>query len=166
MKMEPADIMFERILKKYNKDPKSWNFSVGRGHEDKFFDILISHEKDVWQIKLDTLYKPNPLGVGVKVGRSGKAFDNPYPFGFRPIPEGFIPELLDAGFSPGIIEEIMRERPKPIDKIKTPGIVQGPITFSRGSLDFISERHRKLDNKLKMELDRLLGRSGVMSAYV
>ncbi len=60
----------------------------------------------------------------------------------------------------------MRERPKPIDKIKTPGVVQGPITFSRGSLDFISERHRKLDNKLKMELDRLLGRSGVMSAYV
>ncbi len=70
--MEPAEITFENILKRYNKNPKGWNFSVGRGHDEKFFDILISHEKDVWQVKLDTLYRPNPLGVGVKVGRSGK----------------------------------------------------------------------------------------------
>jgi len=164
--MEPAEIMLERLFKRYNKNPKGWNFSVGKGHEDKFFDILISHGKDVWQIKLDTLYKPNPLGVGVKVGRSGKVFDNPYSFGFRPIPQKFIPKLLDTGFSSDITEEIMRKRPQPIDQIKTPGIVQGPITFSRSSLDFISERHEKLDNKLRVELDKLLGRSGVMSAYV
>lgn len=164
--MEPAETMLERILKKYNKNPKGWNFSVGKGHEDKFFDILISSGKDAWQIKLDTLYKPNPLGVGVKVGRSSKIFDNPHPFGFRPIPEEFIPELSETGFSPDIIGEIMRKRPQPIDQIKTSGVVQGPITFSRGPLDFISERHKKLDNKLRMEMDKLLDRSGVMSAYM
>ena len=42
---------------------------------------------------------------------------------------------------------------------------RGPITFS-SSLDFISDRHRNLDSKLKTELDRLLGKSGVMSAYM
>ncbi len=164
--METSEIILGRLLKRYNKDPKGWNFSVGKGHEDKFFDILISHGKDVWQIKLDTLYKPNSLGVGAKVGRSRKVFDNPYSFGFRPIPEELIPGLSETGFSPDTIEEIMRERPHSIDQIRTPGIVQGPITFSRNSLDFISERHKKLDNKLMMELDRLLGRSGIMSAYM
>lgn len=163
--MEPSDVMLERILKRYNKDPKGWNFSVGRGHENKFFDILISHGKDVWQMKLDTLYKPNPLGVGIKIGRSGKLSDSPYSFGFRPLPEELILELSERGLSPDIIEEIMREKPRPINQIETPGIVQGPITFS-SSLDFISDRHRNLDSKLKIELDRLLGKSGVMSAYM
>ncbi|MEE8403678.1 MAG: hypothetical protein V3R93_07995 [Candidatus Hydrothermarchaeaceae archaeon] len=162
--MESAEIMFEKIFKRYNKNPKGWKFSIGTGYEDKFFDILVSNDTDVWQIKLDTLYRPNPLGVGVRVGRSRKAFDSSHSFGFRPITEEFIPGILETGFSPEVIEEIMRKRPQPLDRIQTPGIVQGPINFS-DSLDFISERHKKLDNKLRTELDRLLGRSGVMSAY-
>lgn len=163
--METAEIIFERILRRYNKKPDGWNFSIGRGHDDTFFDVLVSHDRDVWEIKLDTLYRPNPTGVGVKIGKTEKIKENPYFFGFRPLPEGIMPALSENGFSKDVVSEILRESPKAISQIRTPGIVQGPITFSKSPLDFISERHKRLDDRLRVELNRILSKSGDLSAY-
>jgi hypothetical protein len=163
--MEEAKELFRKILLRYNKDPKGWDFLVGRSREG-FFDFLISHDREVWQIKLDTLYKPEPLGVGAKVGRvEKKIFDHPYSFGFRPISEEQIRELAEARVSTKIIKDILESKPRPIDEIKTPGMVQGPITFSGSPVDFISEKHRALDMKLRKDLEKLLTRSGIMTAY-
>ncbi|MFQ6137128.1 MAG: hypothetical protein ACE5PM_08115 [Candidatus Hydrothermarchaeales archaeon] len=170
--MESAEELLEKLLQRYNKNPQGWNFLIGKGHEDRFFDILISHGRETWQIKLDTLYKPNPIGLGAKVGRiEGKILRNPHPFGFRPLSEDLVGDLLRSGLSSGIIEEILESKPVPIDKIKTPAVAQGPIRYSGlppslRPLDFVSEEHKKLDLKLGEELDKLLRKSGYMTPYL
>jgi hypothetical protein len=172
MPIESAEELMKKIFLRYNKKPSGWNFLVGKGHEDRFFDILISQGSEVWQIKVDTIYKPNPLGIGAKVEveKSKKIFDNPYSFGFRPLSEKQIMRLVETGLSKKAVENIMKSRPRPINKIKTPVVVQGPIMYSGlppslKPFDFISKKQQKLDSQLSKELDKLIKKSGTTIPY-
>ncbi|MFQ5887532.1 MAG: hypothetical protein ACE5HY_02415, partial [Candidatus Hydrothermarchaeales archaeon] len=92
--MESADKLLRRLLLSYNKDPRNWYFSVGKGHDDTSFDILISRSKEAWQVKLDTIFKPKPVGVGARIGGIEEVPRRPYSFGFRPLSEDILSGLL------------------------------------------------------------------------
>jgi hypothetical protein len=54
------------IRRKCDGKPEGWQVLVGRSPSG-FYDVLFSSPDAVWQLKLDTIYEPNPIGFGVRL---------------------------------------------------------------------------------------------------
>lgn len=171
MKLERANVILKKLALSYNKDPKNWGYTIGRGHDDRSYDIVVSHKDEAWQIKLDTLFGSNPVGLGSKIDLVEKSIpDRPFTFGFRPLGldviEGFLDQEPKSAF-----EEIMKIKPRATDNIHTPFMVQGPIHYSGPPpllrpINYLSKAHEGLDFRLKKEIDKLLSKSGAHSSYI
>ncbi len=156
----------------YNKNPLGWNISVGADPHSSYGNIFISNPLDIWQIKIDSLYKPNPYGLGTKLGPV-KDFPELFPssspsFGFRPLLPNHIQKLQKEVEREkpidNVIKEILGSKPVSIDQIKSNALI-GPVMHS--SLQgYISDNQKALDRKLKRSLDDLLLSRGIGQNYI
>ncbi len=56
------------LFEKYSSNPRNWNFLISTNPlRDGFFDATISNVDEVWQLKIDSIYKPIPMVIGAKV---------------------------------------------------------------------------------------------------
>ncbi|MGC2575075.1 MAG: hypothetical protein WA364_26500 [Candidatus Nitrosopolaris sp.] len=56
------------LFEKYSSNPKNWNFLISTiPLRDGFFDATVSNVDEVWQLKIDSIYKPVPIILGTKV---------------------------------------------------------------------------------------------------
>lgn len=156
------DLLMREIWKKYNKDSTGWQVLVGRSSEG-YYDVFITNPKELWQIKLETIYRPNPIGLGVRIKktREGAKLLRGIPnYGLRPLSKKAMAVMMSAikrGVPPGrVLREIMSVEPKPYGEITTPWVLQGPVIHSAKPLELISDKQRELDAKLRMELESLL----------
>ncbi|MEE8168409.1 MAG: hypothetical protein V3T58_06010 [Candidatus Hydrothermarchaeales archaeon] len=163
MNIKTIETLLREVQTRYDKDPKGWNFVVGPG--EKYFDIMISKGAKVWQLKLDTLYKPNPVGFGSLIDkREVPALDISGPsFGYRPLSDEQIEALLTQSLD---LEEIIEIEPMSLNKIKSPIVAQGPILHTSKPMNYVSEKQKALDLKLRRKIDDLLEKSGVTTSYV
>lgn len=158
----------QKVFSEYNRSPKGWHVlltkSEGVGHNLYIF----GPEGMTAMLKLESIYRPNPIGVGVEVrdemhdlrqivGRQT------HPFGIRPIPDALMEKLLgniEGGVPPraDLIARIMEREPVPQEAIKTQVAIQGPILHVSSPLPFeyASAKQRELDSRLQRELQRLL----------
>lgn len=61
-------VLAKDIFKKYFINPKNWNFIISTtSMNDGFFDATITNSDEVWQLKIDSLYKPFPIMMGTKI---------------------------------------------------------------------------------------------------
>lgn len=155
--------IMQEIMQEYDADPRHWSVSIGRSRDERYYDIFIARGSELWQIKVDTLFKPSPIGIGAKIEIEQKKIEKlplPFSYGFRPIPREF-KELHGSEDLAGIIERILKSDPVPTSKIGKQGFVQGPVAI-KGSLlspqplSYISEQQKTLDRKLTQELSSLL----------
>lgn len=161
--------IMQEIMYEYDSNPRHWKVSLGRSHDNKYFDIVISQGPRVWQIKLDTLYKPSPLGIGARIEvdeEAGQAVvPLPFSYGLRPIPERKLMDVQSGEDLSRILEGIMRAEPVPASQIAgRQSFLQGPIAIkgnplSPQPLSYISEKQKVLDRKLTRELNSLLFKS-------
>ncbi len=145
----------------YDEDPKDWQMSFSKNIQDP--NLFVTNRRGIWQIKLDSYFKPKPLGLGVKIGDSDDALSlrkrklGPS-FGFRPITENhlsnFRDQLLQQKPIDKLILDILKTDPKPTSLLDSPFSLQGPISLSSNS-QYISDRQKLLDKKLKKELMKL-----------
>ncbi len=171
--MKTIKEIMEEINKLYNKNPLDWHISVSKDREN-FGNIAIFNPnfKSLWQIKLDSLYKPNPLSVGAKIPNINNekiGFNSKMPsFGYRPLVDDQL-ELLQSNILEkkpidNIILDILTREPVPLNNIKNKGFLEGPITFSPPG--YISEKQKVLDQKLKNDLKKLKYRMGLDLQYL
>lgn len=153
------------IARLYDKDPQGWNVLVGKDKAG-FYDALISHGSEAWQVKE---YQVNPykfVGLG---SRLPNAPTHPlpmkdYPFGLRPIGMDQMKELASLiDDDPRAISEIAAKvlTEKPVssrEAIESPAILQGPILQSNNPLEALSSAHNRLDEKLRKDLQRMVRR--------
>lgn len=84
-------ILAKNIFRKYTVNPRDWNFVISTtSMNDGFFDAAITNPDEVWQLKIDSLYKPFPIIAGAKIDiestKMKKIMDkNVIPFGYRKI---------------------------------------------------------------------------------
>jgi hypothetical protein len=158
MEIKPADKIREEIRILYNKNPKKWHVLVGRDSKGYSCTIFL-HKNEMWILKEEPLNPYESIGCGSKleeIDESLKPFlKNPYSFGFRPIPERYLDEILKEGISEDIIMKTLAKSPSPLGSIKSPSIV-GPITLPTKPIDFVSEKQTKLNLKLTKQLDRMI----------
>jgi hypothetical protein len=56
------------LFEKYSSNPKNWNFLISTiPLRDGFFDATVSNVDEVWQLKIDSIYKPVPMILGARV---------------------------------------------------------------------------------------------------
>jgi len=164
----PYEEIVQNVLADYNRSPKGWHIlltkSQGIGH-----NLYILRPEGVTAVlKLETIYKPDPVGIGVEVTDEMRSLreivsQKTHPFGIRPIPEGLLDKILKSIRSEvppraELIARIMESEPVSQDAITTPIALQGPILHIPGPLsrEYTSTKQRELDSKLQRELERLL----------
>ncbi|MFX1298869.1 MAG: hypothetical protein ACFFD2_28920 [Promethearchaeota archaeon] len=165
--------LLAEIDAKYNKSTQGWNISIGRDPNSGYGNIFISNPVNIWQIKIDSLYKPNPYGVGMKLGRvrdfSNLISQRTPSFGFRPLLPSHL-EILQKNLErersiDGIINEILGTNPVSINQLGKSNFLMGPILHSSFE-GYISDRQKELDRKLKRNLDELLFSKGIGYNYI
>jgi hypothetical protein len=150
------------IARLYDKDPQDWNVLVGKDVAG-FFDVLISHGKDAWQVKE---YQVNPykfVGLGSRIPSlpCNPLASGEYPFGLRPIGLDDIKELSSAMDEPKAMSELASKLlgEKPVsssEAMESPAILQGPVVHSNKPLDSLSSAQERLDERLRRELRRII----------
>jgi len=151
-------------MRRYDNDPRGWSVLVGRDNAG-FFDVLISHGKEAWQVKE---YQVNPykfVGLGSRIPGllHQQLASKEYPFGLRPVGLDSMKDLASLMDDPKAMSEFASKllSEKTIssnEAMESPAILQGPIMQSRRPLDDLSNAQNKLDDKLRRELRRLISR--------
>ncbi|MGQ9781506.1 MAG: hypothetical protein ACUVQ8_04550 [Nitrososphaeria archaeon] len=171
MSAEPFENFLKKVYARYNRNPVGWKVLLGS--DDKGFPtILFLSPEELWELKLDSLYKPNPICVGskvtdsiVKVEREPKSPS----YGFRPVDDEraklIIESLSKKEMPSDIVRKILLEEPKPLSEIeKRKMVLHGPIIHSP-RLPLLSEQQVDLDVKLRRELQRILSNRGIGAMY-
>jgi hypothetical protein len=169
---KPVDLLMKEILKKYNKDSVGWHVLVGKGSKG-YYDVFITSPKELWQIKLDTIYRANPMGLGARIGKnreSAELFRGIPDYGLRPLSKkvmAMMMSVIKRGTPPmRVLREVMSVDPKPNSEITTPWVLQGPVMHSVEPLELISDKQKELDAKMNRELERLLHKKRFGEMYV
>src|SRR5919108_5756311 len=105
MYLSKMEILEDRIIakylfEKYCSNPKNWNFVISTSPlSDGFFDATVSSTDEVWQLKIDSIYKPLPLVIGTKVDIDSTKIERRLsggsaPFGYRKLDPSVMMTLL------------------------------------------------------------------------
>ncbi|MFH1327464.1 MAG: hypothetical protein ABIH76_01225 [Candidatus Bathyarchaeota archaeon] len=164
--MMATDRIRRELIRRYNANPEGWRVLVGRDPKG-YYDLLVNRGSELWLMKEFQVNPYESIGFGVKekVEENDllRRIDSVQPFGLRPLSAQQIEEMTSAmqreETIDRIIQRVMETKPVPISTIKTPVVMQGPIIHSPENKGLISDRHGKLDLKLRGKLDDVLRRN-------
>lgn len=129
-----------------------------------FYDAIVSNPNEVWQLKIDSIYKPNPLIIGTKVDVDPIRFnDNTHmPFGYRKLDPKKIGKILSiisenedtsalSSYIGSLISSTKPEVPSPNNSY-----AYGPFLFTQKNPIKVDEYQRKISDKLANRLNEKL----------
>ena len=186
MEVLKGDDVWEEVIKGYNKKPSSWR-ALEYESPGGFYDLLIFNPDNTYLLKKDTVYKPLPMVIGIKIDETeyhktvfnrerataAQVIRSPT-YGFRqmsikPIMEK-IERFVDEGRDParifdsfvGMMLKVreLAKRTQPVPTDETRHALVGP--FIEVDLDAISKKHRQLSAELDEKLRRLLRKEYTM----
>jgi hypothetical protein len=143
------------LFQRYSANARNWKFVVSVSQTNGNF-----YPNEVWQLKIDSIYKPNPLIVGAKVDADpGKFNDNSHmPFGYRKLDPEKIGKMLsnldenddDNGISTYISSLISSSEPE----VPTPNnsYAYGPFLFTQKNPIKVDEYQKRISEKLASRL--------------
>lgn len=166
----PVDLLMRKLSNMYNKNPTNWTVLIGepRGTHS---DIFISTGKELWQVKVDSLYRDRPIGLGMKVGGKEEAErvlkEDVPPYGLRPLPEDLIKRFIDGAIGYEdiipVVDRVLKSKPRRVADIDSTAVLQGPVQFGRPNE--LSPKQKELNLKLGQSLDRLLFEKQIGKEY-
>jgi len=160
---EAKDVKKE-IVRQYDENPKDWCVHAGRDVRG-YYDLVVAHGTTAWIIKEEQINPMKFVGFGAKTKRQNLEpliEGIPNTFGIRSVSEKCMSELADAlegkKSVKDILTKIINSNPVKSHEVDGPLVFQGPISYSSKSIPSISEGQRRLDFKLRTELESLLNR--------
>jgi len=168
---EQIEDILRKVYVRYNKNPLGWKVVIG--NDDKGYPTILFYSPDeVWELKLDSIYKPNPIVVASSQPApretGGSELESPG-YGFRPVDDRkarAIIESLKKKSLPGeIVKNLLKKEPMPLEEIRDEKmILHGPIIHAP-KLPLVSDQQVDLDVKLRIELQKLLMNRGIGTMY-
>ena len=121
----------------------------------------MSNPNEVWQLKIDSIYKPNPLIIGTKIDVDPIKFSNDknaFSFGYRKLDPIRLRKALDNEVSESenkaldsllasLITSVEPEVPRPNNSY-----AYGPFIFGQNSLTSVDNHQRNISEKLANRL--------------
>jgi hypothetical protein len=150
------------LIEKYTKNPKGWNFTIGPAIKDSFFDALVTGPEESWQLKIDSIFKPNPAMLGAQVEGSVSKATAVFPdYGYRKLDPEILLNILqeqdgsDSIESSNSLDKLIASV-EPTAPVPGASYAQGPFVFTNRKILGVSENQKKLDERLNSELRNLL----------
>lgn len=125
-----------------------------------FYDAIVSNPNEVWQLKIDSIYKPNPLIVGTKVDVDPVKFNDSthMPFGYRKLDPNKIGQILSdigqneetnslSSYMTSILSSSEPEIPTPNNSY-----AYGPFLFTQNNPIKVDDYQKKISDKLANRL--------------
>lgn len=153
------------LFERYSANSRNWKFVVSVSQQNgNFYDAIVSNPNEVWQLKIDSIYKPNPLIIGTKVDVDPLKFnDNTHmPFGYRKLDPKKIGKILSnisenedtsalSSYIGSLISSTKPEVPSPNNSY-----AYGPFLFTQKNPIKVDEYQRKISDKLANRLNEKL----------
>jgi len=153
------------LFERYSANSRNWKFVVSVSQQNgSFYDAIVSNPNEVWQLKIDSIYKPNPLIIGTKVDVDPLRFnDNTHmPFGYRKLDPKKIGKILSnisenedtsslSSYIGSLISSTKPEVPSPNNSY-----AYGPFLFTQKNPIKVDEYQRKISDKLANRLNEKL----------
>jgi hypothetical protein len=153
------------LFERYSANSRNWKFVVSVSQQNRnFYDAIVSNPNEVWQLKIDSIYKPNPLIIGTKVDVDPLRFnDNTHiPFGYRKLDPRKIGKILSnisenedtsalSSYIGSLISSTKPEVPSPNNSY-----AYGPFLFTQKNPIKVDEYQRKISDKLANRLSEKL----------
>jgi hypothetical protein len=158
VKLLPEDVICAEFWKRYFRRPDGWRLYSGVSTKG-YPELLIAGEEESWLVRRDSLYS-GKLGIGGRIAGDIEVNPEVSPYGFREIPRRFLEKLMsmeegnDLVDKTKIITDILKKPPTTLDRIRSPGAIQGPMIQSYQALPLISKEQAKLDRDLNIEMDK------------
>ena len=159
------------LFDKYCTNPKNWKFLISPSYnDDGFFDATVSNVDEVWQIKVDSIYKPIPMIIGTKVDadvtRVYKQIESA-PFGYRRLNPNSILKILLTSIAEEAGTAAALERPRtnlinilnsiePTVPSQKGSYAYGPFAFSNMSPLMKNDQQKEISDKLSRKLRQVL----------
>jgi hypothetical protein len=160
MKLLEGESLRRHLLESYSKNPKGWSFVISPSAKHAFCDAIVSGSDGTWMLKMDSIFKPNPIVLGSPTEDSLELKPaGSFPYGYRNLPPGLILQMLGGeGNSPEDKTADLLSLLKSETVVPEEGrpYAEGPFVFTRSGNVELSERQRDLDMKLASEMQRLL----------
>jgi len=145
------------LFERYSANSRNWKFLISVNQlNGNFYDAIVSNPNEVWQLKIDSIYKPNPFIVGTKVDVDPVKFnDNTHmPFGYRKLDPKKIGKILSSigengddnaidSYIASMISSTMPEIPTPNNSY-----AYGPFLFTQKNPIKVDEYQKKISDKL------------------
>jgi len=150
------------LFERYSANSRNWKFVVSVTQQNgNFYDAIVSNLNEVWQLKIDSIYKPNPLIIGTKVDVDPLKFnDNTHmPFGYRRLDPKKIGKILSninesedtsalSTYIASLISSTKPEVPSPNNSY-----AYGPFLFTQKNPIKVDDYQRKISDKLANRLN-------------
>jgi hypothetical protein len=160
-----GDNLATNLFERYSANSRNWKFVVSVSQQNgNFYDAIVSNPNEVWQLKIDSIYKPNPLIIGTKVDVDPLRFnDNTHmPFGYRKLDPKKIGKILSnisenedtsalSSYIGSLISSTKPEVPSPNNSY-----AYGPFLFTQKNPIKVDEYQRKISDKLANRLSEKL----------
>jgi len=154
-----AEIIRRKLIEKYNRNPWNWKIFVSTDR-NSFINTLVLHDEESWLIKEYLINPFKSVGVGARLSPPRSNIQGKFNFGFRPISDSVIKRILEENDKEkriSILNKVLSTKPMSLSNIKSNFILGGPIYYApRSILEEISPSQRKLDEKLRRELNKIL----------
>jgi len=159
MEILEGEALYRRLIDAYSRDPRGWSFTICPSRGDSFFDAQVTGTDESWRLKIDSIFKPSPLALGVKSEPTARA-GSPLPlsFGFRKFDSKEAPSLL-SGSEDGMSRLLsFLGSVTPVVPTMPGSYLQGPYVYSNRPLPTarVSGEQERVDDRLSQELRRLL----------
>ncbi len=169
---------YEAILKKltdlYNKSPIGWKIAINQDSSG-FYNIYVLTPKGLYQIKLESLSIPAPLGLGTKIGgikEARKVIGRRIPdYGFRTLSQKELKIIIEAlaknkpSILGEVINRVLKAKPTKLPQKNFSALLEGPVIYLNKEV-FVSRKQRELDEKLRRNLKKLMYKEGRYMGYV
>jgi hypothetical protein len=101
MEVLEGNTLAKSLFERYSANARDWRFEISVSEKSgSFFDAIVSNPNEVWQLKIDSIYKPNPLIIGTKIDVDPIKFSNDknaFSFGYRKLDPIRLQKALDNG---------------------------------------------------------------------
>jgi hypothetical protein len=164
-------VITKYLFEKYCSNPRNWNFVISRSSlSDGFFDATISSTDEVWQLKIDSIYKPVPMLIGTKIDIDSttiqrKINTDSAPFGYRKLD---VPMITDIFKKLNQEQEQQKNIPtetdfnnyfysilgslKTVRPVRGENYAYGPVVFTEKNPVNTNEYQKQVSEKLAFKL--------------
>jgi len=162
MEVLEGNTLAKSLFERYSANAHDWRFEISVSERSgSFFDAIVSSPNEVWQLKIDSIYKPNPLIIGTKIDVDPIKFSNDknaFSFGYR--------KLDPIRLQKALVNEVSESENKALDSLLASLITSvepevprpnnsyayGPFIFGQNSLTSVDNHQRNISEKLANRL--------------